>query len=60
MREDVLTHFAKKQDNVGEDVTIPAGSDVMILREARYLKTQMHHHEYRKLHLTEKQNQEGI
>ncbi len=45
-REDVLTHFARKQDNVGEDVTIPAGSDVMILREARYLKTQLHHHEY--------------
>ena len=45
-REDVLTHFAREQDRVGEDVTIPSGSDVMILREARYLKTRAHHHEY--------------
>ena len=45
-RDDVLMKYAGSRYHFEEDIPIPPGYDLSILREARYLSTQDHVHDY--------------
>lgn len=45
-KEDTLTMFAREIREFNEDVIIPHGHDVMIVRHPRYMPTKKHAHEY--------------